>query len=383
MAKRAAAVATRPAKKPTRPLKETEPANDLEANLVDLLKALDNLGVSMVESQWREMTEAENNSVVEWASRRRIGTRSPLPLCLRGYASADLLAEQDQYLAAQEEGRKVLCPCVFCKPSFDKSEEGDETVRMKIKVPDSNLSGSTARELFGKTRVRVEFSRRPIAEWEQMELTDGPRRIVCCETEIPSFGWSDGNWSFPFLIDADVFSLEDAIDAWKKQGSVRLCVIGQALEGDDSGESAAPKRKPGRPKKEPAAPKPDGPTLPGMTDGDLTESHSVSLTKNYRLNIGIAGLPEGKFSCFWDGIGPAGACDQGEPSIRTSINEAAKASIGHAIDRWSSNPDDESKLVVANLRDWLGALESGKSPKLIESEMCNEDDSEDDEESQV
>lgn len=366
------AAAKRPAK-PTKPLTETEPANDLEANLVELLKALDNLGVSMVESQWREMTEAENNSVVEWASRRRIGTKSPLPLCLRGYASAELLTEQDQYLAAQEEGRTIRIPVTkFCKHGWEVTEEGDETVQMKIKVPDSHCRGDSALEFFGRKRCRIRFSRRQLGEWNQGELPiDSSTQIFECESEIPSFGWSNGDFHFAFWTDSITDS--QAKRLYRKAGSIELQVLGEAVKGDDSEAVAAPKRKPGRPKKEPAAPKADEPTLPGMTDGELTESHSVSLTENYRVDIGIAGLPEGKFSCAWSGNGPAGACEQGEPSIRTSINEAAKASIGHAIDRWSANPDDESKLVVANLRDWLGALEAGKSPKLIEAEFADDD----------
>jgi len=329
------------------------------------------------------MTEAENNSAIAWVAARRIGNKSGLPLCLMPFASAELKAEQDAYQKQQEEGRKVLAPCVFCKPSFDKSEEGDETVKIKVKVPDSNMTGSTAREMLGKTRVRVEFSRRPPGEWGQSEIVDdGPRQIISCETEIPSFGWSDGNWQFAFLISADRFSLEDAIEIWKKQGSIRLQVLGAAVEDapdvrpSGSSEPAKPKR--GRPTKQ-KSDEPASPTIPGTSPNDLAETFNVVLTKKYRVEIVVAGQPDGRHSCKWQGDGPVGGCEQGEPSIRASQQEAVKSSIGNAVDYWSTYSDDESKEVVAALKHWLAELEAGKSAQLIEAESVQDDEGESDE----
>jgi len=353
-----------------------------EEQLAGILKQLDNFGVQLVEEQWRKMSEGENNAAIAWAAARRIGTRSPLPLCLIPFASAELRAEQNAYLAQQEEGRKVLANCVFCKPSFDKSEEGDETVKIKVKVPDSNMTGSTAREMLGKTRVRVEFSRRPMGEWNQSEIVDdGPRQIITCETEVPSFGWSDGNWQFAFLISAERFSLEDAIEIWKKQGSIRLQLLGAAVEDvPDVGRSNAPetaKKKPGRPKKEATAA--TGPTIPGTTPQELDESYNVALTGKYRLEISIVGQQDGRYSCKWQGDGPVGGCEQGEPSVRASQQEAVKASIGNAVDYWSTYSDDESKQVVAGLKHWLAELEAGKSAQLIEAESIQDDEEKSDE----
>lgn len=335
-----------------------------EDELLGILQSLDNYGVQLVESDWRKMTESENDSAIAWAAARRIGKNPQLPLCLIPFASAELRAEQNRYLASQEEGRKVLAPCTFCKPSFDKSEEGDEIIRVKVKVPDAHMTGSTAHELLGKTRVRAEFSRRPMAEWNQMELTDdGPRRIISCETDIPSFGWSDGNWQFAFLISADSFSLEDAIESWKKQGSIRLQVIGEAVESDGSDvESARPAAKP-KAKKEA---KPKGPALPGVESA--SERYSVAFTADYRVGIKVTQQSDGKFACQWEGVGPAGGCEQSEPSIRVSENESAIASIGNAVDFWGTYSDEQSKDVVADLKRWLSALEAGKSPRLIEAE---------------
>ena len=329
------------------------------------------------------MTEAENNSAIAWVAARRIGNKSGLPLCLMPFASAELKAEQDAYQKQQEEGRKVLAPCVFCKPSFDKSEEGDETVKIKVKVPDSNMTGSTAREMLGKTRVRVEFSRRPPGEWGQSEIVDdGPRQIISCETEIPSFGWSDGNWQFAFLISADRFSLEDAIEIWKKQGSIRLQVLGAAVEDapdvrpSGSSEPAKPKR--GRPAKQ-KSDEPASPKLPGTSAQDLSDTFDVITLDKYRLEILVVGQPDGRHSCKWQGDGPVGGCEQGEPSIRSSQQEAVKASIGNAVDHWSTYSDDESKQVVAALKHWLAELEAGKSAQLIEAESVQDDEGESDE----
>jgi hypothetical protein len=197
--------------------------------------------------------------------------------------------------------------------------------------------------------------------------------MVTCETEVPSFGWSDGNWNFGFLIDADRFTLEEAIEYWKKQGAIRLTPLGAALEG----ESAAPKtstngdepKKRGRPKKTEAAAAPKTPALPGVKEEDLTESYSVAMTDKFQVEIWTDQQADGKFRCKWEGTSPAGACAQGEPSVRVSEIESAKGSIGNAVDYWREYSDDQSKWIVDRLKLWLRELESGKTPKLIEAEL--------------
>lgn len=368
-------------KKSTKPETTDADVQAAEETLKGILQQLDTAGVLLVEENWRAMTESENRSATEWAAARRIGKKSPLPLCLMPFASDELKAEQDQYLASQEEGRKVLAPCVFCKPSFDKSEEGDETVKLKFKVSDSNMSGSTAREMLGKTRVLAEFSRRPIGEWGQTEIiADGPRRIVVCETEVASFSWSDGNWQFAFLISADKFSLEDAIECWKEQGSIRLQVIGAAVEepGDrrqTEPDAPAPKKPKKTKEPKPKQPKP-GAEIPGTTADDLAENYSVGLTDRYRLDVKVSQQSDGKFCCQWDGFGPAGDCEQGEPSVRSSEKEAVSSSIGNAVDYWGVYPEDEAKEIVVSLKHWLCELEAKKTPKQIEFESAdNEEES--------
>lgn len=324
------------------------------------------------------MSEGENNSVIKWVADMRVGVKKALPLCLVRFATAELTAEQDQYLAAQREGRRVMAPCVFCKPSFDKSEEGDETIKVKLKIPDAysggaGLSGMTARELLGKTRVRIDFSRRAVGEWGQGEIiADGPNRIVSCETEVASFSWSDSNWQFSFLISADRFSLDDAIEIWKKQGSVRLELLGQAIEGDsdsDAEESEAEPVEPkkGRKKKTEAAATPTK-SLPGVGPDDLIDRHNVALTTKFKIDIAIRSLPDGRFSCEWTGDGPVGACEQNEPSIRAAAKEAVSSSLGNAVDFWDNYDGDEETEVVKRLRFWIRELEAGKTPAMIESE---------------
>lgn len=236
------------------------------------------------------------------------------------------------------------------------------------------MRAETARELFAKTHVRIEFSRRAIGEWGQGELpgVKGAARIITCETDVPSFGWAAGNWSCSFTISADIFSLEDAIDVWKKQGTIRVQVIGSAVEGgndsggddfedddddedDDDSESGVLK-------------------LPGTTPSELSETFNIAMTDNYRVDLEVKGIKSGKFSATWAGDGPPGGLTQPEASIRASIKDAAEASIGHAIDLWRAYDDEESKDILVDLKFWLAEVAKGKTLAAIDSEIEAEKD---------
>lgn len=378
MAKRKA---TKDPAAPAEPLKETQPANEAEAELVGILRAMDDFGVSIVEEQWRNLfSDSERNMGIAWVAARRRGVESVVPGFLLKFATPELQQQQEAYLQQQREIRNVVYPCLFGSPTSSKTEEGDMIVVMKIKVPDSHLTGSKALELFGKTRARIEFSRRPVGEWGQGEMEEGPRRIVCCVTEIPSFGWADGKFTFSFRIEGSAFHYDEAFDFWKNQGSVRVEVLGDAVEeGEEAATTAAAPKKPGRPKK----PKPEAngqapatPQIPGTTEADLADSYSVAFTEKYNVSIAITRIDAEKFSCVWAGTGPAGGTSEPEPSVRASVNQAAIGSIGKAVDYWRSYTDPESEQVLASLRHWLKELEAGKTPKLIEAEDTADDESE-------
>lgn len=360
----------------TEPLKETQPANEAEAELMGILRSLDDYGVSIVEEQWRNvLSDSERNLGIAWVAARRRGmTDTIVPAFLLPYSTAELKSQHDSYMEHQAALRNVVYPCFFGSPTSSKTEEGDMIVVMKIKVPDSHLTGSKALELFGKTRARVEFSRRPVGEWGQGEIVDedtGPRRIVSCVTEIPSFGWADGKFTFSFRIEGSSFHYDEAFDFWKNQGSVRVEVLGEAVEegAAEPVTTTEPKKKRGRPKKDEAgqAPK-ETPALPGATEADLADSYNVAFTPNFTVSIAITQVDSERFSSVWTGTGPTGDCGEPEPSIRASVNQAAISSIGKAVDHWRAYTDPESEQVLGSLRHWLKELEAGKTPKLIEAE---------------
>jgi hypothetical protein len=282
------------------------------------------------------------------------------------------------------DGRKLRIPVTkFCKPGYEISEEGAESVQIKIKVPDggsggAGCSGDSALEFFGRKRLRIRFSRRGVGEWGQGQIVeDGPGQIFDCETEVTSFGWTNGDFHFSFWTDQ--ISFESAKSMYRKAGSLEVEVLGEPVSGDEtedhSASNGAPKRC--RPKKAAVASK--GPTLPGMTPDELSESHSVALTDKFRVDVKIIGLPEGKFSCQWTGDGPAGECGEAEPSVRSSSVQAVISSIGRAVDHWLTYPGAEERKIVEQLRHWLHELEAGKTPNVIESELADEEPDDDDE----
>lgn len=284
-----------------------------------------------------------------------------------------------------QDGRRLRIPVTkFCKPGYEISEEGDESVQIKVKVPDGNsggagCSGDSALEFFGKKRLRIRFSRRGVGEWGQGQIVeDGPGQIFDCETEVASFGWTNGDFHFAFWTDR--ISFESAKSMYRKAGSIEVQVIGEPVESD--GAPASPSGKPKKPPKAAPPAKPKGPTIPGTTPEELADNHSVALTENFRVDLKIVAMPEGKFSCQWSGEGPGGDCGEGEPSVRNSSTQAAISSVGKAVDEWAAYPGDEEQEVVGILREWLRRLELGETPAGIEADLAEdeEDDEEDDEE---
>lgn len=358
------------------PLKEAQPENDAQEILVGLLKSADDYGVSMVEADWRKLSQSEENLAIAWITAKRRGVDSMLPTFLVPFATAELKRQHEAQLERIKEQRMKPYPCTFSKPGVDKTEEGQKIVCLKFKVPDSHMTGSQARELFGKTRVRIHFSRRPIDEWGPSEEWErevgsaGPRRIIETETEVPSFGWADDKWTFGFRITEEEFSHDEAVEFWKNQGSFRIEVLGEAIKEDSPRPKAKEPKEPKARKPPKAETKPANETkaLPGTSDAELSDKHSVALTDQFRIDIEILGIGEGKVSCRWTGEGPTGPCEEPEASVRSSPIQAAIASIGKAVDHWRDYSDEESQVVLARLRHWLKELEAGKSPSLIESE---------------
>ncbi len=86
---------TRPAQGTLPPLREIPPANDEESLLQDHLRRFDDMGVSLIEEQWQEMTEPDQQLALHWLEGRLKGVMSPLPPCLFQYATQELKANAD------------------------------------------------------------------------------------------------------------------------------------------------------------------------------------------------------------------------------------------------------------------------------------------------
>lgn len=374
-------------KKAATALAEKEPANETQAALRDLLKELDNHGVMLVEEQWRRFSESEQNMAEAWLKSVKAGNKPILPLCLGEFASVELARELDEHLKRQKEHRRVLAPCVFGKPGFGQAADGVSTVALKIKIPDTNLGDRSALDLWGKTRCKIEFSRRAPHEWEMPAsksaewkrlVEEGPMRIVECEADIMSFSWRDDNWSVSFLVPEDVISLDEARVDWNKQGSIRFEVIGKAKKGasaDGGGEADAEdddeEEAPVAPKAK--AKKAAGPVLPGTTPVEVT--FSVAVTAEYLLDLHTVQLPSGQWSGRWTGWGPTGAVESPEPLNRVSEIEAAIASLGRAHDVWEAwIQDEQAKEILTGIKLWLAALGSGRTPAAIEADAEDGDE---------
>jgi len=359
---------------------EAEPENQEQADLRDLLKSFDDSGVQLVEEQWRRFSDSEQNIAQTWLKSKQAGKPSVLPLFLGEFASIELARELDAHLAKQREHRRVLAPCVFAKPGFGQAADGLSTVVVKVKVPDRNLGDRSARDLWGKTRCRIEFSRRSCAEWDRPAVksaewerlvAEGPLRIVECEADIMAFGWRDENWTVSFLVPEDVITLDEARSDWNKQGSIRFEVIGKAKKGssatggddgddEDSEEDEAP-----APKRKPTVAKAATKALPGVQE---EEQFSVAFAEDYLIDLFIIQRPDGNWDARWAGVGPVGACASSEPSTRASEIEAASATLGRAHDAWATWEDDQAKAILGGIKHWISALSTGRTPAAIEAD---------------
>lgn len=347
-------------------VKKKESVNDEQQILADLMTEFDNNSVSIDESQYRPFSDAEKGASVEWLRKRRIGEKSMLPQCLRPFATRELTEESDAMLSKKREGRKVMMGCIFRKPGFDKAEDGTKITKVSFKVPDAAITGSTAQELFGRTRVNLEFSRRPVKEFDDdSAFIDGTRPVFSAETEIHSFGWNGGNWSFSALVPGAVYTSDDAQDDWKAQGTVRIEVLSK-LSPEIAEEPEQPKRGRGRPKKatEEAEAAPnlfDEKKKESKPEPSLDVSVGVALTNKCRVGLRVKQLPDMRWESQWSGDGLAGTCEEKEPSVRVSQSEAAQSSLGRAIEHFGQYEDGESKDVVKELRRFLKSLTSGQS----------------------
>ena len=209
--------------------------------LAELMQAFDNVGVSIVEEQWRAFSSEDRHISAKWVNDRRIGVLRPVPIILQKFASKALLDEIAPYRADQEKVRRTLARCKFGKPSPTKPDgDCEEKIKMVMQVPLDDVSPSRADELWGWTRIEIEFGLRTINQWDQADLP-GMDQIVRVITEVKRYVRKRTEWEFSFFVTKDDVSLTDAFDVfWKSAGSCRIMPLGPAADESKRDESEAP-----------------------------------------------------------------------------------------------------------------------------------------------
>ena len=115
-------------------------------SLAELMTAFDNFGVSIDETQYRALSDEQQNIATTWANDQRIGKNRPVPQFLREYATDAVKAFADGYHEMAEESRKVLMRCRFGKPSPTKPEgdDGEPKIKMTVLVPLAEIRAKSA-----------------------------------------------------------------------------------------------------------------------------------------------------------------------------------------------------------------------------------------------
>lgn len=344
----------------------------LEANqkLSDLLFAFDNIGVQMVESQWRALPEEEQNIAVKWANDRRIGAGRPVPQFLVQYSSDLLKQEIAPYFDEQREIRRVIMPCVFQKSSPQKPTEDGQKISITVCVPDDSVSDSTAGTLFKKKHCRIEFTRRKCNEWDQNDLpgVEGNRPIITCVSDIPNYSWAGGSWKFSFLVDVNLLSISDAFALWMAHGSLRIEVLEQAAVSNRKEEESTPDAAENDDGEEPDEvreptlfdPEDDEPLgLVAKPDIENPDVFNVPIKEDGFSCVIESAEVGGKFYATASFDGPDigfGSTFEDADRVRCALTlkDALEAEVGWAIDGSSRN--DVPTSVINDMKDYLKKL---------------------------
>lgn len=351
-----------------------------ETDLAALCQAFDNHGVSIVESQWRYLSDEDQGIAARWLNNRKIGVLSPVPYSLLQYSTDALKKEYSMYADEQRLIRKVVMLCEFGKHSETKpdGDDSEPRIKMTLKVPIDDLSASTANELFGWKRSRVEFGRRSVNTWDQLEIP-GAGQTFACIADISGFSRNRTHWKFGFFIDMTEISLEQAYDLWKSTGSCRVEPISDIPEESKRSESENPENE--ADDDEPAELRKPVPSLfdAQETEKDMEvdeqgffvdplEFGATIRDENASCLISIGIGPDGRVYMEQDLMYSANGIDSslGDQYPKKSgdgfktIPEAVKAGIGKLIDRALVNNVDAA--IIDDLRNELKRLEAGGDP---------------------
>lgn len=363
-----AAVKKPPKAAPLKSLKELKPANESQAELVDLLRGFDDIGVSIVEEQWRTLTPQSCNQAISWLKSRQAGQMVPLPLFLEKFATKELVDESKAYQQEQEKLRKVLFPCEFGKPSVQKpTSDGEERIKMTVVIPINAMQGSTAEACFGYKKLKVEFSRRPMSEWGQKHIMeDGLRRTIVTEADVSGFSRTRHNRKFGFLVDQNDLSISDAFEEfWGNSGSCRVEVLGE-IKGKEEDEPVKPVARP---------PLPGQKTLPmeqATKAEDGEQEYTLASMNDFEVSATLFKNKDGWF-CDIGGVTPDGDefvnYDLGRKKLaaRVSAREAMSARVGQIIDYWEKKfgKNKDCVPVISWLKGWLSHLTANKEPAEV------------------
>lgn len=353
-----------------------EAVSERYESLAELMTAFDNFGVSIDETQYRALSEEQQNIANKWANDQRIGTKRPVPEFLRRYATDAVKAFADGYHEQAEEQRKVLMRCRFGKPSPTKPEgdDGEPKIKMTVLVPLSELRSVTAESLFGATRCEVEFSLKPVSEW-QKELP-GAESTISCVAEIRGYSRKMRDWQFAFLVSQEMLEVNDAFDRfWKSQGSCRIKPIGYIKddEKDEDDDTPEPEKKPEVPQKSLFSMGEVKPLYCEKLEGDefvSPDEYTIPVEGDSASMIVYVG--KGPNSQFYASTSMVFCDDDGEVQESDWLNPkfvgdgcvTAKAAIikelGTKID-YAIAEKAESKF-VDSLRNEMKRLESGQEP---------------------
>lgn len=195
--------------------------------LAGLMTAFDNVGVQIVEEQWRTLSDDQQTVACQWANNMRIGNEKAVPEFLLPFASDSLKAKSLASITEQRELQVSLMPCEFKKPARSKLDEnGEYKVTVNIKVDRENLSLGRAGELLVDARDKVEFGAISVAQWDQT-LPGIDNGVTTCEVDILKMGVTKSSYLFGFRVSENVISIEDAMSLWdNEKGSIRITRIG-------------------------------------------------------------------------------------------------------------------------------------------------------------
>ena len=354
-----------------------------------LLKILDNIGVSMVEEQLAKLDEAQQSITRKWAHRvlnREDESKCVVPEFLQQYATERLNRISAEYLRKQDEQRKIIVRCRFNKPSaiLPSGDDGEDAIKMSLVIPDSDMNrASLPEDFFHGKRLRIEFSRRAVNQWDQqLPGLDTQPAIITCESDVKGFARGMTSYKFGFKIATSLIDDNTANRVYAKQdGSVRLTLLGDIEAGEQEEISTAELINQSRPNL-PQGQKSlfDGTPKPmqkvddfGLKDGEFLapDEYLIPMILSGKGNSVIIyiGMSEGRFyssalAVVTDEEGDEDEADWMNPCKTgdgcMSAKDAILKELGSLIDyglekKYSPN-------AMADLRNEVKRLESGGEP---------------------